>query len=174
MWPGLNLFQEFVDLGIAIGIALKMFERHIAMHQSPCHAILHTELGVQGAPRERAVRMGKRAIVRDRLDLYDVVRIQSIALTNRNHRIDSGMGASATRVLFEPHAGLVIKYGAFLQAVINFLFISLSIFILFKSLSAARERLFKKGEDAVPEHEKPAQERLLEEIRDLLKENKRV
>jgi large conductance mechanosensitive channel len=65
---------------------------------------------------------------------------------------------------------LVIKYGAFLQAVFNFLVVSLSIFIIFKLLSGARERLFRQEEAGdVPPAEKPAQERLLEEIRDLLK-----
>ncbi|HYF13395.1 MAG TPA: large conductance mechanosensitive channel protein MscL [Candidatus Paceibacterota bacterium] len=65
---------------------------------------------------------------------------------------------------------LVIKYGTFLQAIFNFLLISLSIFIFFKIISGARKRIFREGEQAIPAHEKPAQERLLEEIRDLLKE----
>ena len=68
---------------------------------------------------------------------------------------------------------LVIKYGALLQAILNFLLVSLSIFIVFKSISSARKRIFKEGEKAVPPYEKPAQERLLEEIRDLLKEQKK-
>jgi len=68
-----------------------------------------------------------------------------------------------------PHAGLLIKYGSFIQAVFNFLIISLSIFVVFKMLSGARKRLFKEGEKSVPPEQKPAQERLLEEIRDLLK-----
>lgn len=68
-----------------------------------------------------------------------------------------------------PHAGLVIKYGAFLQALFNFFIISLSIFLVFKALAAARKRLFRQGEQATPPEQKPAQERLLEEIRDLLK-----
>lgn len=72
-------------------------------------------------------------------------------------------------LLFSPHAGIVVKYGAFLQAIFNFLLIALSIFVVFKVLSSARKRLFKQGEKAVPPEEKPAQERLLEEIRDLLK-----
>lgn len=63
----------------------------------------------------------------------------------------------------------VIKYGAFLQAIFNFLLVSLSIFIVFKLLAAARKRVFREGEKSIPAHEKPAQERLLEEIRDLLK-----
>lgn len=65
--------------------------------------------------------------------------------------------------------GVIIKYGSLLQAVFNFLLISISIFIVFKILAAARRKVFKEGEKAVPPHEKPAQERLLEEIRDLLK-----
>lgn len=67
---------------------------------------------------------------------------------------------------------LIIKYGAFLQAIINFLLVSLSIFVVFKSITASRRRLFREGEKAVPAYEKPAQERLLEEIRDLLKAGK--
>lgn len=68
-----------------------------------------------------------------------------------------------------PHMGVVIKYGTFFQSVFNFFIITLSIFIVFKLMSVARKRLFKEGEKAVPQHEKPAQERLLEEIRDILK-----
>lgn len=64
--------------------------------------------------------------------------------------------------------GIIVRYGAFLQAVFNFLIISLSIFLVFKAFSAARKRVFKEGEKSVPAYEKPAQERLLEEIRDCL------
>jgi large conductance mechanosensitive channel len=66
---------------------------------------------------------------------------------------------------------VVVKYGAFLQALFNFVVVAFSIFLMFKVLSAARARLFKKEADQPPPpQEKPAQERLLEEIRDLLKE----
>lgn len=67
---------------------------------------------------------------------------------------------------------LTIKYGSFLQACFNFVVVSLSIFAVFKVLSAARRRLFREGEKATPPEQKPAQERLLEEIRDLLRERK--
>jgi large conductance mechanosensitive channel len=76
------------------------------------------------------------------------------------------------KLVWSPHNGLVITYGSFLQSLVNFLIISLSIFMVFKLLSVARKKLFSEGEDAVPEHEKPAQERLLEEIRDLLRDKK--
>ncbi len=65
---------------------------------------------------------------------------------------------------------VVIKYGAFLQAIFNFVIVALSIFLVFKAISEMRKRFFTEKEEAkVPEHEKPTQERLLEEIRDLLK-----
>jgi|SRR3989344_6422941 len=73
---------------------------------------------------------------------------------------------------FEVRPDLTIRYGSFLQALVNFLLVSLSIFIVFKLLSAARKRVFREGEKAVPPHEKSAQERLLEEIRDLLKQGR--
>lgn len=73
-------------------------------------------------------------------------------------------------LFWEVRPGLVVKYGAFLQAIFNFLVVSVAIFAVFKLVSGARKRLFREGEQAVPPEEKPAQERLLEEIRDLLKQ----
>ncbi len=68
-----------------------------------------------------------------------------------------------------PH-NLVIKYGAFLQALFNFLVVAFAIFLIFKLITVARKRLFSRGEEkAVPAHEKAAEVLLLEEIRDLLK-----
>jgi len=64
---------------------------------------------------------------------------------------------------------IVLRYGAFLQTIANFLVVSLAIFVMFKLLTSARRKLFKE-EESVPKSEKPAQERLLEEIRDLLRE----
>lgn len=75
-------------------------------------------------------------------------------------------------LVWEVRPGLLVKYGSFMQAVFNFLVISVSIFMAFKLVSSARKRLFREGERATPPEEKPAEERLLEEIRDLLKEKK--
>lgn len=66
---------------------------------------------------------------------------------------------------------LVITYGRLFQAIFNFLIISLSIFVVFKILSSTRRKIFKEKEE-VPAHEKSAEERLLEEIRDLLRREK--
>ncbi len=67
---------------------------------------------------------------------------------------------------------LVIKYGALLQALFNFVIVSLSIFVVFKLITSTRKRLFERHEeDKVPAHEKPEDVRLLEEIRDILKGN---
>jgi large conductance mechanosensitive channel len=68
---------------------------------------------------------------------------------------------------------LTLHYGNFLQTIINFFIVALSIFLVFKLITMARKRIFREGESAVPEHEKPAEERLLEEIRDLLKKSEK-
>ena len=73
-------------------------------------------------------------------------------------------------LFWEVRPGLIVKYGSFMQAIFNFLVVSVAIFAVFKLVSSARKRLFKEGEQAVPPEEKPAQERLLEEIRDLLRQ----
>lgn len=67
----------------------------------------------------------------------------------------------------------VIKYGAFLQAIFNFVVIAFSVFLIFKLISSTRERLFRKGEETSPA-QKPEDVRLLEEIRDLLRDRKGV
>ncbi|HQO30579.1 MAG: large-conductance mechanosensitive channel protein MscL [Chitinophagales bacterium] len=59
-----------------------------------------------------------------------------------------------------------VKYGNFLSAVINFVIVAFVLFLLIKGMNAA-----KKKEAAAPAApaEPPAQEKLLAEIRDLLK-----
>lgn len=60
-----------------------------------------------------------------------------------------------------------IKYGAFLQSVIDFLIIAASIFLFIKLLSKLQRK--KEQKPAAPP-EPSAEEKLLTEIRDLLKE----
>lgn len=59
----------------------------------------------------------------------------------------------------------VIKYGSFLQSIVDFLIISLSIFLFVRLLSK-----FKKREETKTEEILSKEETLLSEIRDLLKE----
>jgi len=77
-------------------------------------------------------------------------------------------------LVWAPHAGVIIKYGAFLQALFNFIVISLSIFLIFRIISATRKRLFKEGEKATPPEQKSDEVRLLEEIRNLLRDGRGV
>ena len=59
-----------------------------------------------------------------------------------------------------------LTYGNFIQAVVNFLLIALSIFFMVKFITFARDRAQKEEPAALP---KPTQEELLAEIRDLLR-----
>ena len=69
---------------------------------------------------------------------------------------------------------VVIKYGSFMNALIAFLIVAFVLFLLVKAMNrakAAMER--KKAEVAAAKTDEPsAEERLLTEIRDLLKEKK--
>ena len=74
-------------------------------------------------------------------------------------------------LVWEVRPGLIVKYGSFMQAVFNFLVVSVSIFIIFKIISSTRKRLFvEEQKDPPPPAQKPEDVRLLEEIRDLLKD----
>lgn len=68
---------------------------------------------------------------------------------------------------------VALTYGAFIQAVIDFLLIALSIFIFLKIILAAKSKIQKKeepAEEAPAEEPKETAEDILAEIRDLLKE----
>ena len=67
---------------------------------------------------------------------------------------------------------VAVCYGAFIQALINFILIALVIFLMIKAINTVRRKLErKKEEEEVKEEEPkgPTTEDLLSEIRDLLK-----
>ena len=67
-----------------------------------------------------------------------------------------------------------LNYGSFISAVINFLIMSFVVFCIVKTVNAAMEKAKKKEEAAPPAPPEPsAEEKLLTEIRDLLKENRK-
>lgn len=64
-------------------------------------------------------------------------------------------------------AEVAVRYGVFIQSIISFLLIALSVFILIKVISGLKR---KKKEEPKPEPKPDPQIVLLTEIRDLLKE----
>ena len=70
---------------------------------------------------------------------------------------------------------IVLGLGTFVGTVVNFLVIALVLFSVIKAMNKAKElaeRNKKKEEEAAPPPEPSAEEKLLTEIRDLLKERK--
>ena len=65
-----------------------------------------------------------------------------------------------------PVGTAVVKYGAFIQSVVDFLIIAFSIFIIVRSINKTK----KKEEEAPAEPAPSKEEILLAEIRDLLKQ----
>ena len=65
-----------------------------------------------------------------------------------------------------------IGYGAFIQAVINFLLVAWVLFLIIKGLNKAKAALTKPAEETEEEEAVPEDIALLTEIRDLLKEKK--
>ena len=74
----------------------------------------------------------------------------------------------------EDAAPNTLNYGSFISAVINFLILALVVFCIVKTVNGAMEKAKKKEEAAPPAPPEPsAEEKLLTEIRDLLKENRK-
>ena len=67
-----------------------------------------------------------------------------------------------------------LNYGSFISAIINFLILALVVFCIVKAVNRAMDSA-KKKEEAAPSAppEPSAEEKLLTEIRDLLKENRK-
>ena len=72
--------------------------------------------------------------------------------------------------IIKPEAAIL--YGNFIQNIVDFLIVALSIFIFIKLINKSKEKLIKQKEAASEPEGPPAptQEELLAEIRDLLKE----
>lgn len=68
--------------------------------------------------------------------------------------------------------GAKLEYGAFLQAVVDFILIALVIFIFIKLINNAANKFKEEEEVIVEEIEVPIAEQYLKEIRDLLAEDK--
>ena len=74
----------------------------------------------------------------------------------------------------EDAAPNMLNYGSFISAVINFLILALVVFCIVKTVNAAMDKTKKKEEAAPPAPPEPsAEEKLLTEIRDLLKESRK-
>lgn len=83
----------------------------------------------------------------------------------------SGINISDLKFVIKPASGdipeVAVLYGSFIQTIVDFLIISFSIFMFIKFLSLGK----KKEKEEPPAPAEPTEEvKLLEEIRDLLKE----
>ena len=65
-----------------------------------------------------------------------------------------------------------IKYGNFIQIIIDFLITAVAIFIFVKAINTAKEKMAKEEETEEKAPEVDSKEELLKESRDLLKEGK--
>ena len=65
-----------------------------------------------------------------------------------------------------------IKYGNFIQIIIDFLITAVAIFIFVKAINTAKEKMAKEEAAEKKAPEVDSKEELLKEIRDLLKEGK--
>lgn len=71
-------------------------------------------------------------------------------------------------------AAITFNYGAFIQTVLDFFLVAVSVFIFVKIIAKSREKFEKKKPEAPKEPPKPTkEEELLTEIRDLLKNSKK-
>ena len=82
--------------------------------------------------------------------------------------------AVTLRAATEEAEAITLNYGAFIQTVVDFFLVALSVFFFVKLLAKSRDKFEKKQPEAPQEPPKPTkQEELLTEIRDLLKASNR-
>jgi large conductance mechanosensitive channel len=74
-------------------------------------------------------------------------------------------------VVIEGQAAATIRYGAFVQTVFDFIIVAFAIFIAVKAINRMRRKEAPSEAPAVPPPP-PREQILLEEIRDLLKQNR--
>ena len=76
--------------------------------------------------------------------------------------------------VIDPSTEVAVKYGSFLATILDFLIIAFAVFLMIKAINGFHDKLKKKEEEAPAEEPAPPEpsneEKLLTEIRDLLKE----
>ena len=76
--------------------------------------------------------------------------------------------------VIDPATEVAIKYGSFLATILDFLIIAFAVFLMIKTINGLYDKMKKQEEEAPAEPPAPpepsAEEKLLTEIRDLLKE----
>ena len=85
----------------------------------------------------------------------------------------NGIGGAEVGGTIKIYGGQVIKYGDFITAVINFVIMAFVLFMLLKVVNKILAIGKKQEEEKTVETKKPDDVVLLEEIRDLLKNNKK-
>ena len=87
--------------------------------------------------------------------------------------ITSGMDFKDLKITLGSDQSAQILYGNFIQNVVDFFIIAISVFIFVKLVNNTKEKMLRHEDKAEPEVPQiSAEEKLLTEIRDLLKENK--
>lgn len=78
--------------------------------------------------------------------------------------------------VIDPATEVAVKYGSFLATILDFLIIAFAVFLMIKAINGFHDKLKKKEEEAPAEEPAPPEpsneEKLLTEIRDLLKDQK--
>jgi large conductance mechanosensitive channel len=78
-------------------------------------------------------------------------------------------GLDISQMRTQLHGDAYLKWGSFLQTVINFLIVGFCMFMVVKGINALHKYVLKEEEKNAPPEPTPS-EKLLAEIRDLLKE----
>jgi large conductance mechanosensitive channel len=92
--------------------------------------------------------------------------------TNVIQPLIDGLGGAEVAGKIKIYGGQAINYGAFITAIINFLIMALVLFFILKAVNKIMTLGKKEEEEETPEIVKSDETKLLEEIRDLLKEKK--
>lgn len=78
--------------------------------------------------------------------------------------------------VIDPATEVAIKYGSFLATILDFLIIAFAVFLMIKTINGFHDKMKKQGEAVPAEESAPPEpsneEKLLTEIRDLLKARK--
>ena len=85
----------------------------------------------------------------------------------------NGLGGAEVAGKIEIYGGQFLNWGHFVTAVINFLIMAFVLFLMLKAVNKLMSIGKKKAEEETPEPVKTDETKLLEEIRDLLKNQKK-
>src|SRR5262245_47415960 len=106
VWRGMHAWQQLAYRRILVGATVELLDGDTTVQEGTRHAVLHAELGVEGALGLRSVRVLEATAMGPHIDTLDVLGGGFVLAREAKRRVERRMRAPAAGILLDRDARL--------------------------------------------------------------------